>query len=112
MRVPFDERGGPLRGGLDLACGRFPAFLFGGSTAGLVPVFHLHDVTADWLEPRLQFLAENGYRTVTCDELARFVIDGVDLGPKRVGLSFDDGWASMWTVADRKSTRLNSSHRT
>jgi hypothetical protein len=96
--VPFAERGGAVRGLLDLATGCYPAFLFGGPV-GALPVFHFHDVTRIWLEPRLQYLVENGYRTVTSDEIARLVIDGVDPGPKRVALTFDDGWASAWTVA-------------
>jgi hypothetical protein len=96
--VPFAERGGAARGLLDLATGCYPAFLFGGPVAAL-PVFHFHDVTRAWLEPRLQYLVDNGYATVTCDEIARLVIDGVEPGPKRVALTFDDGWASAWTVA-------------
>ena len=96
--VPFAERGGAVRGLLDLATGCYPAFLFGGPV-GALPVFHFHDVTRAWLEPRLQYLVENGYLTVTCDEIARLVIDGVDPGPRRVALTFDDAWASAWTVA-------------
>ncbi|HWW88713.1 MAG TPA: polysaccharide deacetylase family protein, partial [Vicinamibacterales bacterium] len=41
----------------------------------------------------------NGYRTVTCDEIARLVIDRVSPGPRAVALTFDDGWASAWTAA-------------
>jgi polysaccharide deacetylase len=98
-RVPFAERGGTLRGLLDLATGCYPAFLFGGSLSGVLPVFHFHEVTREWLSPRLQYLAENGYRTVTCDEIARLVVNGVDPGPRAVALTFDDAWASVWTVA-------------
>ena len=98
-RVPFAERGGALRGLLDLATGAYPSFLFGGSLGGVLPVFHFHDVTRAWLEPRLQYLAENGYRTVTCDEIARFAIDAVSPGPRAVALTFDDAWPSSWSVA-------------
>jgi hypothetical protein len=96
--VPFAERGGTVRGLLDLATGCYPAFLFGGSV-GALPVFHFHDVTRGWLEPRLQYLIDNGYRTVTCDAIARLVIDGVDPGRRAVALTFDDALASVWTVA-------------
>lgn len=96
--VPFAERGGAVRGLLDLATGCYPAFLFGGSV-GALPVFHFHEVTREWLEPRLQYLVDNGYRTVTCDAIARLVIDGVDPGRRAVALTFDDAWASVWTVA-------------
>ena len=98
-RVPFSERGGTLRGVLDLATGRYPSFLFGGSTGRLLPVFHLHEVTRAVLEPRLQFLAEHGYRTVTTDAIARLVRDGRHPGPFTVALCFDDARASLWTVA-------------
>ena len=98
-RVPFGERGGALRGLLDLATGCYPTFLFGGSLGRELPVFHFHDVTREWLEPRLQYLVDNGYRTVTCDEIARFAIDGTSPGPRAVALTFDDGWASAWSVA-------------
>ena len=91
-RVPFAERGGSVRGLLDLATGCYPAFLFGGSIGDQLPVFHLHEVTREWLEPRLHYLVENGYRTVTCDEIARLVIDGVRPGPRAVALTFDDAW--------------------
>jgi Polysaccharide deacetylase len=99
VRVPFAERGGAMRGLLDVVTGCYPAFLFGGSIGSQIPVFHFHDEPRDWLEPRLQYLADNAYRTITCDEIARFVIDGVSPGPRAVALTFDDAWASLWTVA-------------
>ncbi|HYM24131.1 MAG TPA: polysaccharide deacetylase family protein [Vicinamibacterales bacterium] len=97
-RAPFAERSGPVRGLLDLAALRYPMFLFGGSVGRLLPVFHFHDETREWLEPRLQHLVENGYRTITGDEIARFVIDGVNPGPRAVALTFDDAWASTSTI--------------
>ena len=96
--MPFAERSGPVRGLLDLAAFRYPGFLFGGSIGGLLPVFHFHDETREWLEPRLRYLVENGYRTIGCDEIARFAIDGVHPGPRSVALTFDDAWASTATV--------------
>ena len=51
-RVPFAERGGAARGILDLVTGCYPAFLFGGSIGDQLPVFHFHNVTREWLEPR------------------------------------------------------------
>src|SRR3989442_15385730 len=98
-RAPFAERGGALRGLLDLATGCYPSFVFGGSLGGVLPAFHFHDVTREWLEPRLQYLVENGYRTVTCDGIASLVIEGRSPGPNVVALTFDDGWASAWSVA-------------
>jgi len=98
-RVPFAERGGAARGILDLATGCYPAFLFGGSIGDQLPVFHFHEVTREWLEPRLLYLSANGYRTVTTDQIARLVIDGVRPGARSVALTFDDAWESAWSVA-------------
>ena len=98
--VPFTERGGTLRGCLDLISGRFPRFLFGGAVgANVLPVFHFHDVTRADLEPRLRYLADNGYRTIDADEIERFVTGRSAAGEHRVALCFDDAWASIWTVA-------------
>src|ERR1035437_3447019 len=97
--IPFDERGGRLRGGLDLLSGRYPAFLFGAGLGAYLPVFHFHEVTVEYLEPRLQFLAENGYSTVVSDDIANLVRHGRHPGPRSVALAFDDAHASFWTIA-------------
>jgi peptidoglycan/xylan/chitin deacetylase (PgdA/CDA1 family) len=98
--VPFNERGGALRGCVDLVSGRFPRFVFGGGIGrAILPVFHFHDETADNLEPKLRYLTENGYRSVTCDEIADFVAGRGSRSDRLVGLCFDDAWASLWTVA-------------
>lgn len=83
---------------LDLASGCYPSFLFGGPLADWLPVFHFHEVTPGYLEPYLAYLAENGYRTVTSEAVARLARDGVHPGPRSVALCFDDAWASVWTV--------------
>ena len=96
---PFAERGGPVRGLLDLATGCYPAFLFGGGLANLLPVFHLHHADPAVLGPQLAYLAENGYRTVTTDAIVRVAIEGKTPEPRTVALCFDDCWSSLWTVA-------------
>ncbi|HMP76194.1 MAG TPA: polysaccharide deacetylase family protein [Kiritimatiellia bacterium] len=99
-RIPLQERKSPLRGVIDLAKRAYPGFVFGGAVApGLLPVFHFHEVTREQLEPCLAYLRDNGYRTVTADDIARFVRDGHRPGDRVVGLTFDDAWASAWTVA-------------
>ncbi len=97
--VPFGERGGTFRGILDLATGRYPAFLFGGPVGRLLPVFHLHEVTKASLDPKLRYLAEHGYRTVTSEEIERFVRGGVHPGERTVAICFDDAHVSLWTIA-------------
>jgi len=99
-KVPFNERGGRLRGYLDAISGRFPRFVFGGGVGDdTLPVFHFHDETVEALEPKLRYLAENGYRTVTNDEIADFVAGRLASASRRVGLCFDDAWTSVWTTA-------------
>lgn len=97
--VPLVERGGLLRGVIDLATCRYPAFVFGGPLGRLLPVFHLHEVTVSSLEPKLRHLDEHGYRTVTSEVIERYVRDGVHPGDRTVALCFDDAHASLWTVA-------------
>ena len=98
--MPFEERGGALRGFLDAVCGRLPRFVAGGRVpADTLPVFHFHDVTVDELEPKLRFLADNGYATIGADEIAAFARGEIHFDGTRVGLCFDDAWASLWTVA-------------
>lgn len=97
--IPFSERNTPWRGVLDLATGCYPAFLFAGGLGRWLPVFHFHEASPDRLEPYLEYLAENGYRTVTSEAIAAYVRRGVHPGPKAVALCFDDAWASFWTVA-------------
>ena len=96
--IPFEERNTPWRGILDLATGCYPGFLFGGSTEGILPVFHFHEVTPDYLEPYLIYLSENGYQTVTSEAISAFALKGTNPGPKCIALTFDDAWLSLWTV--------------
>ena len=98
--VPFNERGGPLRGAFDLVCGRFPRFVFGGSVApDTLPAFHFHDHSREELEPQLRYLADNGYRTVSCDDIEAFVSTRKPLHGRAVAICFDDAWASVWDIA-------------
>jgi len=99
MTVPFAERGGRFRGGIDLLAGRLPRFIFGGQVGALLPVFHFHDERRGDLEPQLQYLADNGYRTVTADDIGRYVRRDAPLPARAVALCFDDAWASVWTMA-------------
>jgi hypothetical protein len=99
MSVPFGERGGALRGVVDLACGRLPRFVFGGGVGPLLPVFHFHSEPRFDLEPKLRYLQENGYRTVSADELAGVATGERRPGSREVALCFDDAWATVWTDA-------------
>jgi peptidoglycan/xylan/chitin deacetylase (PgdA/CDA1 family) len=65
----------------------------------VLPAFHFHDERHADLEPKLRYLHENGYRTVTADEMGAFVRRERALGDRRVVLCFDDAWKSVWTDA-------------
>jgi len=97
-KIPLTERNTPLRGGLDLLTGCYPAFLLGGALGRWLPVFHFHEATVAGLEPYLLYLVENGYRTVTSEVIATYVRKGIQPESKSVALCFDDAWASLWTV--------------
>jgi len=56
-------------------------------------------VTREDLESKLRHLADNGYRTVTSDDIAGFVDGTARLSRRSVALCFDDAWASLWDVA-------------
>ncbi len=84
---------------LDLVTGCYPGYLFGGGIGRQLPVFHLHEATVEFLEPRLRHLAENGYKTLTADDVAAYVRVGAALPDRAVVLTFDDARASLWTVA-------------
>ena len=98
MRKPFTERKSNLRGILDVLTGCYPSFLWGGRQGCILPVFHFHDVTREYIEPYFKYLTENGYKTVASEELCSFVRDGVSVGDKTVVLCFDDAWLSMHEV--------------
>jgi hypothetical protein len=95
-RIPFQERKTPLRAALDLTTGAYPGFLFGRPLGKVLPVFHFHDVTREYLEPYFAYLAENGYEAVTAEVVAQVARGDVALRPKMVALCFDDAWASFW----------------
>lgn len=99
MSVPFGERGGALRGAIDLVSGRLPRFVFGGPVGRLVPVFHFHDERSETLLPLLRYLHENGYRSIGADDLAAVARRRREPGHGEVALCFDDAWATVWTDA-------------
>jgi hypothetical protein len=97
MSVPLGERGGALRGVVDLVAGRLPRFVFGGRVGALVPVFHFHAERREVVAPALRYLRDNGYRTLRADELAAVARERRPVRDREVALCFDDAWATVWT---------------
>ena len=75
---------------VDVISLRYPPFVYGGQVRG-VPVFCFHEVEPQSFEAQLKFLSQNGYRTITTDELS-------DPPGNSVMLTFDDGWGSLWSA--------------
>ncbi len=99
-RVPFQEKKSRfLRGFLDIARGCYPKFIYGLKSGRILPVFHFHDVNREYLERHLRYLAENGYETLDSRAMLDFSAGGVYPGDRKVVLTFDDGWKSLWTAA-------------
>ena len=83
-----------------LLTGRMPDFVYGARRFRDIPVFCFHSARYPEFEHQLHFLKRNGYRTLDATELherlcdTRYRNDG-----KEIVLTFDDGMASVWTVA-------------
>ncbi|MBS4912560.1 MAG: polysaccharide deacetylase family protein [Veillonella sp.] len=90
-------------------------YLFGcWSTAGVysvrgVPILNYHQVNDVNLSPltmrtwdfeaQMQYLADNGYHTITMDQLNDFLEKGTALPDKPVLITFDDGYEDNYTNA-------------
>lgn len=83
-----------------LLTGKMPDFIYGIKNFKDIPVFCFHSAQYPLFEKQLQFLNENGYNTLTADELYERRIDkNYKNKGKDIVLTFDDGMASVWTVA-------------
>ncbi len=80
---------------------KYPDFVLSGRLEKPVgiPAFVFHDISAESLEPMLEFLAENGYATHTADEFVERQVRGERGQEREVLLTFDDGHKSLYTVA-------------
>ncbi len=64
-----------------------------------IPVFTFHTVEPVSFEEKLKYLAHNGYRTLSGAEFQLAISGETAIPPKSVVLTFDDGRASLWSVA-------------
>ncbi|MCG6922674.1 MAG: polysaccharide deacetylase family protein [Acidobacteria bacterium] len=84
----------------DLLLRRYPPFVTGGPLSrGDIPVFVLHGAEPRPLGRQLQYLSDNGYRTLGADEYIGILLGGRPAPDRAVLLTFDDGRASLWSVA-------------
>lgn len=82
-----------------LGFGQYPAFVRSDVQPDQIPVFQFHDVSRATLEPALEFIARNHYVTLTGDEYYQRVIGALPRQEREVLLTFDDGQASLYSVA-------------
>jgi peptidoglycan/xylan/chitin deacetylase (PgdA/CDA1 family) len=64
-----------------------------------IPVFTFHSLHPETFEAQLRFLAENDYRTLGSEEFRRALAGETPIAPRSVVLTFDDGLASLFSVA-------------
>lgn len=75
-----------------------------------IPILTYHDfqqvydgkgttVTIDLFEQQLQQLRDNGYTTVTFDDIQRYVNEGIDLPEKPIIITIDDGYTTNYDYA-------------
>jgi peptidoglycan/xylan/chitin deacetylase (PgdA/CDA1 family) len=84
----------------DLLRGRYPPFVTGGELPrGDVPVFVFHGAEPESFSRKLAHLAENGYVTLSADELFAVLRGEREPEERAVVLTFDDGRGSVWSVA-------------
>ena len=56
-------------------------------------------VTPEVFDAQMRYLKKAGYTSITCGELADYLIDGKPLPPRPVLITFDDGWRSNYLYA-------------
>ncbi len=94
----------------ELALKRYPRFVRADVKVDAlgIPVFTYHSiapgdtpdaVTPDAFDRQMRFLAENGYHTLHAADLQAHLVYGQPVPPRSVVLTFDDGRATLWTVA-------------
>ncbi|MGI9305283.1 MAG: polysaccharide deacetylase family protein [Gammaproteobacteria bacterium] len=85
---------------MSFATGKMPSFMYGRKEFRDVPVFCLHSARHSDFERQLAFLQRNGYRALDSEQLYERISDpGYSNNGKEIVLTFDDGMASVWTVA-------------
>jgi len=83
-----------------LITGKMPQFVYGVRNFRDIPVFCFHSARYPLFDKQLDFLRRNNYRTLDSEELLQRLTDRSYRNDGRdIVLTFDDGMASVWTVA-------------
>jgi len=85
---------------LGLIRGDLPRFVYSNRELGNeVPVFSFHSVSPSGFRCLLDYLATNGYATISMDDMYRHLSGAKPLTGRNIVLTFDDGWSTAWSVA-------------
>ena len=82
--------------------GRLPRFFHAPDDDALtdeIPVFVFHSVDNFRFERQMQYLSENGYRTLDAEQLLEYLGNGRNHEGRLVALTFDDAMRNFWAVA-------------
>jgi peptidoglycan/xylan/chitin deacetylase (PgdA/CDA1 family) len=83
----------------DLLLRRYPPFVTGGDLPrGHIPVFVFHSLDPESFGPKLAYLAENDYVSLSADEYFQVVLGARPAPQRAVVLTFDDGRGSLWSI--------------
>lgn len=83
----------------DLLLGRYPEFVTGGPLPrGHVPVFCFHSLDPGVFGRKVDYLADNGYVTLSVEEYFQHIMGSRPAPDKSVLLTFDDGRSTVRTV--------------
>lgn len=85
-----------------LVARHYPAFIFANGNASLgdeIPVFVFHSVEPRSFRAQLDFLRRNRYVTLDGDTFLAVLQGDIELPERAVVLTFDDGTASLYSVA-------------
>jgi hypothetical protein len=80
----------------------YPQFVFSPRPAEIenaLPVFVFHSIEPESFAAQLEYLRENGYRTLSIDEFVRCLRREMPIQPKSVLLTIDDARSSVWRYA-------------
>jgi hypothetical protein len=81
---------------------RAPAFVYSRNPVphkNEIIVFTFHIALPDWFEEQCRHLAENGYKTLSSQEVLLMLKGELSIPPKAVMITFDDGLKHVWSVA-------------
>lgn len=103
VALPVAPKGASLGGGADPATWTPPELSF---APGAVPIVMYHEIgqgagelyiPEDVFRRQMDYLVERGYHTISFPMLLAHLQDGAPLPPKPILLTFDDGYASIFT---------------